>query len=112
MSLMHNSIIIDGRYLNSLPFPALVMNNKGRVTICGKLAEQHFGVSTSDFIGHATPPITDSLLRQLSPETLKQIAQNENFTYLENIQVYTEANDEITTSILATSFKENDECFF
>lgn len=111
MSLMHNSIKIDGRYLNSVPFPTLVMDNNGRVTIWGKLAEQYFGFSPSDFIGHAPPPITDSLLRQISQETLEQIAQNENFTYLENIKVYTKANDEVTTSLLVTAFTENDESF-
>lgn len=108
---MHNSIQIDDRYLNSLPFPALVMDNNGRITRWGIFAEQQFGFSTSDLIGHATPPITESLLRQLSQETLEQIAQNEDFTYIENIQVYTQTNGEITTSLLAKSFTEFDDCF-
>ncbi|MFJ7737209.1 EAL domain-containing protein [Lysinibacillus sp. NPDC097287] len=110
MSPMQNAINIDERYLNSLPFPALIMDNNGNVMIWGKSAEQQFGFATSDIIGHATSPITESLLRQLSQETFEQIAQNENFTYIENIQVYTQTNDEITTSLLAKSFTENDEC--
>lgn len=111
MSLMHNSIKIDERYLNSLPFPALVMDNSGRVTLWGKFAEQQFGFSMSDITGQASSPVTENLLRQISQETLEQIAQNENFTYLENIQVYTQANDEITTSLLAKSFTEQDESY-
>lgn len=111
MSPIENSITIDERYLNSLPFPALVMDQNGQVTIWGKFAEQQFGYLASDIIGHTIPPITKNLLRQLSQETFEQIVQSENFTYIENIQVYTQANGEMTSSLLAKSFTEHDEGF-
>ncbi|KOS66443.1 diguanylate cyclase [Lysinibacillus contaminans] len=111
MSHIQNSINIDEHYLNSLPFPALVMNNNGHVTLWGKFAEQQFGFTASEIIGQASPLITENLLHMLPQETLEQIVQNESYTYIENIQVYTQTNDEITTSLLAKPFTEQGECF-
>lgn len=111
MSPIQNSLTIDERYLNSLPFPALVMDTNGRVISWGKFAEQQFGYLASDITRLAIPPITKNILRQLSQETFEQLVQNENFTYIENIQVYTQENGDMTTSLLAKSFTEHDECF-
>ena len=111
MSHIQNSINIDEHYLNSLPFPALVMNNNGHVTLWGKYAEQQFGFTASDIIGQTAPLITENLLHMLPQETLEQIVQNESFTYIENIRVNTQTNDEITTSLLAKPFTEQGEWF-
>ena len=111
MSPIQHSIEIDERYLNSLPFPALVMNKSGQVKLWGKFAEQQFGYSASDIIGHTIPPITKNILRQLSQETFEQLIHNEDFTFIENIQVYTQENGEMTSSLLAKSFTEHDESF-
>lgn len=112
MSHILNPIKIDGRYLNSLPFPALIMNNNGYVTIWGELAEQQFGFSATDIIGQASTPFTKNLLRQLPKETFERIIQNESFTFIENIQIHTQTNAEITTSLLVKPFTSQDESLF
>ena len=111
MSHILNSIKIDGRYVNSLPFPAFIMNTNGFITIWGELAKQQFGYSASEMIGQASTPFTQNLLGQIPQETLEQILQTENFNFIENIQIHTQTNAEMTTSLLAKSFTEQDERF-
>ncbi|WP_107924497.1 EAL domain-containing protein [Lysinibacillus parviboronicapiens] len=109
MSQIHKSFSIDEHYLNSLPFPAFVINQDGQASIWGKNAEQLFGFSATDIKGHTTSFIHENLLRQLSLETFKSILQSEDSTYLDKIQVYTSANEEITTALLAKPFIEQGE---
>ncbi|MET4562834.1 PAS domain S-box-containing protein [Lysinibacillus parviboronicapiens] len=109
MSQIHKSFSIDEHYLNSLPFPAFVINQDGQASIWGKNAEQLFGFSATDIKGHTTSFIHENLLRQLSLETFKSILQSEDSTYLDKIQVYTSANEEITTALLAKPLIEQGE---
>ena len=109
MSHILNSIKIDGRYINSLPFPAFIMNTNGFITIWGELAKQQFGYSPSEIIGQVSTPFTEKLLGQIPQETFEHILKTENFNFIENIKIHTQTNAEITTPILVKSFKEQDE---
>ena len=111
MSHILNSIKIDGRYVNSLPFPAFIMNTNGFITVWGDLAKQQFGYSASEIIGQASTPFTEKLLGQIPQETFEQILQTESFNFIENIQIHTQTNTEMNTSLLAKSFTEQDERF-
>lgn len=111
MSHILNSIKNDGRYVNSLPFPAFIMNTNGFITIWGELAKQQFGYSASEIIGQASTPFTKNLLGQIPQETFERILQNESSTFIENIQIHTQTNAEMTTSLLAKSFTEQGERF-
>ncbi len=48
ISHMHKSFTVDVHYLNSLPFPAIIINLDGQATIWGKSAEHHIGLSADD----------------------------------------------------------------
>jgi len=109
MSHMHKSFTIDEHYLNSLPFPAIIINQDGQATVWGKSAEHLIGLSANDIKGNTTPSIHENLLRQLPVETLQSILQNEDSTYLEKIQVHTTSNAEITTALLAKPFTDEGE---
>lgn len=111
MSHMHKSFTIDEHYLNSLPFPAIIINQDGQATVWGKSAEHLIGLSANDIKGNTTPSIHENLLRQLPIETLQSILQNEDSTYLEKIQVHTTSNAEITTALLAKPFTDEGERF-
>ncbi|MEK4173441.1 EAL domain-containing protein [Lysinibacillus sp. FSL L8-0312] len=111
MSHMHKSFTIDEHYLNSLPFPAIIINQDGQATIWGKSAEHLIGLSADDIKGNTTPSILENLLRQLPVETFQSILQNEDSTYLDKIQVYTTSNTEITTALLAKPYTEEGERF-
>lgn len=111
MSHMHKSFTIDEHYLNSLPFPAIIINQDGQATVWGKSAEHLIGLSANDIKGNTTPSIHENLLRQLPVETLQSILQNEDSTYLEKIQVHTTSNAEITTALLAKPFTDEGERF-
>lgn len=108
---MHKSFTIDEHYLNSLPFPTIVMNQDGQAIILGKLAEQLFGFSTIDIQGHTASFIQENLLRHLSLETFQTILQNDESTYIDQIQMNTYTNEEITTALLAKPFTEQGERF-
>lgn len=108
---MHKSFTIDEHYLNSLPFPAIIINQDGQATVWGKSAEHLIGLSANDIKGNTTPSIHENLLRQLPVETLQSILQNEDSTYLEKIQVHTTSNSEITTALLAKPFTDEGERF-
>jgi len=108
---MHKSFTIDEHYLNSLPFPAIIINQDGQATVWGKSAEHLIGLSANDIKGNTTPSIHENLLRQLPVETLQSILQNEDSTYLEKIQVHTTSNAEITTALLAKPFTDEGERF-
>ncbi len=108
---MHKSFTIDEHYLNSLPFPAIVMNQDGQVINLGKLAEQLFDFSATTIKEHTTLFIHENLLRQLSLETLQAILQNNDSTYINQIQLKTYTNEEITTALLAKPFTEQGEHF-
>jgi len=108
---MHKSFTIDEHYLNSLPFPAIIINQDGQATVWGKSAEHLIGLSANDINGNTTPSIHENLLRQLPVETLQSILQNEDSTYLEKIQVHTTSNAEITTALLAKPFTDEGERF-
>lgn len=108
---MHKSFTIDEHYLNSLPFPAIIINQDGQATVWGKSAEHLIGLSANDIKGNTTPSIHENLLRQLPIETLQSILQNEDSTYLEKIQVHTTSNAEITTALLAKPFTDEGERF-
>ncbi|KGR84667.1 EAL domain-containing protein [Lysinibacillus boronitolerans] len=111
MSHMHKSFTIDEHYLNSLPFPAIIINQDGQATVWGKSAEHLIGLSANDIKGNTTPSIHENLLRQLPVETLQSILQKEDSTYLEKIQVHTASNVEITTALLAKPFTNEEERF-
>lgn len=111
MSHMHKSFTIDEHYLNSLPFPAIIINQDGQATVWGKSAEHLIGLSANDIKGNTTPSIHENLLRQLPVETLQSILQKEDSTYLEKIQVHTASNVEITTALLAKPFTNEGERF-
>ncbi|KMN39345.1 MULTISPECIES: GGDEF domain-containing phosphodiesterase [unclassified Lysinibacillus] len=111
MSHMHKSFTIDEHYLNSLPFPAIIINQDGQATVWGKSAEHLIGLLANDIKGNTTPSIHENLLRQLPVETLQSILQNEDSTYLEKIQVHTTSNAEITTALLAKPFTDEGERF-
>lgn len=108
---MHKSFTIDEHYLNSLPFPAIIINQDGQATVWGKSAEHLIGLSANDIKGNTTPSIHENLLRQLPVETLQSILQKEDSTYLEKIQVHTASNVEITTALLAKPFTNEEERF-
>lgn len=108
---MHKSFTIDEHYLNSLPFPAIIINQDGQAIIWGKHAEHLIGFSANDITGNTTPFIRENLLRQLPLETFHAILHNEDSTYIDNIQVSTYTNKEITTALLAKPFVEQDERF-
>lgn len=108
---MHKSFTIDEHYLNSLPFPAIIINQDGQATVWGKSAEHLIGLSANDIKGNTTPSIHENLLRQLPVETFQSILQNEDSTYLEKIQVHTTSNAEITTALLAKPFTDEGERF-
>lgn len=111
MSHMHKSFTIDEHYLNSLPFPAIIINQDGQATVWGKNAEHLIGLLANDIKGNTTPSIHENLLRQLPVETFQSILQNEDSTYLEKIQVHTTSNAEITTALLAKPFTDEGERF-
>ncbi|EFI68105.1 EAL domain-containing protein [Lysinibacillus sp. HST-98] len=111
MSHMHKSFTIDEHYLNSLPFPAIIINQDGQATVWGKSAEHLIGLLANDIKGNTTPSIHENLLRQLPVETFQSILQNEDSTYLEKIQVHTTSNAEITTALLAKPFTDEGERF-
>ncbi|MFJ8514772.1 EAL domain-containing protein [Lysinibacillus xylanilyticus] len=111
MSHMHKSFTIDEHYLNSLPFPAIVMNQDRQVINLGKLAEQLFDFSATTIKEHTTSFIHENLLRQLSLETFQAILQNNDSTYINQIQLKTYTNEEITTALLAKPFTEQGEHF-
>ena len=111
MSHMHKSFTIDEHYLNSLPFPAIIINQDGQATVWGKNAEHLIGLLANDIKGNTTPSIHENLLRQLPVETFQSILQNEDSTYLEKIQVHTTSNVEITTALLAKPFTDEGERF-
>jgi len=108
---MHKSFTIDEHYLNSLPFPAIIINQDGQATVWGKSAEHLIGLLANDIKGNTTPSIHENLLRQLPVETFQSILQNEDSTYLEKIQVHTTSNAEITTALLAKPFTDEGERF-
>jgi len=108
---MHKSFTIDEHYLNSLPFPAIVMNQDGQVIKLGKLAEQLFGFSDTTIKEHIASFIHENLLRQLSLEKFQTLLQNDGSTYINQIQLNTYANEEITTALLANPFTEQGERF-
>ncbi len=108
---MHKSFTIDEHYLNSLPFPAIVMNQDGQVINLGKLAEQLFDFSATTIKEHNTSFIHENLLRQLSLETFQAILQNNDSTYINRMQLKTYTNEEITTALLAKPFTEQGEHF-
>lgn len=108
---MHKSFTIDEHYLNSLPFPAIIINQDGQATVWGKNAEHLIGLLANDIKGNTTPSIHENLLRQLPVETFQSILQNEDSTYLEKIQVHTTSNAEITTALLAKPFTDEGERF-
>ncbi|MFJ8088364.1 EAL domain-containing protein [Lysinibacillus sp. NPDC095746] len=111
MSHMHKSFTIDEHYLNSLPFPAIVLNQDGQVINLGKLAEQLFDFSDTTIKEHTTLFIHENLLRQLSLETFQAIMQNNDSTYINQIQLKTYTNEEITTALLAKPFTEQGKHF-
>ncbi|MFJ3390477.1 MULTISPECIES: GGDEF domain-containing phosphodiesterase [Lysinibacillus] len=111
MSHMQKSFTIDEHYLNSLPFPAIVMNQDGQVINLGKLAEQLFDFSDTTIKEHTTLFIHENLLRQLSLETFQAIMQNNDSTYINQIQLKTYTNEEITTALLAKPFTEQGKHF-
>lgn len=108
---MHKSFTIDEHYLNSLPFPAIVLNQEGQVIHLGKLAEQLFDFSDTTIKEHTTLFIHENLLRQLSLETFQAIMQNNDSTYINQIQLKTYTNEEITTALLAKPFTEQGKHF-
>ncbi|MDM5231561.1 GGDEF domain-containing phosphodiesterase [Lysinibacillus pakistanensis] len=109
MSHMHKSFTIDEHYLNSLPFPAIVVNQDGQAIIFGKPAEQLFGISATDIKGNTTPFINENLLRELSYETFQAILHTDESTYIDKVQVVTFTNEKITTALLAKPFIEQGE---
>lgn len=111
MSHMHKSFTIDEHYLNSLPFPAIIINQDGQAKVWGKSAEHLIGLLANDIKGNTTPSIHENLLRQLPVETFQSILQNEDSTYLEKIQVHTTSNAEIATALLAKPFTDEGERF-
>ncbi|MEY9980266.1 EAL domain-containing protein [Lysinibacillus sp. RC79] len=111
MSHMHKSFTIDEHYLNSLPFPAIVMNQDGQAIKLGKLAEQLFGFSATTIKEHTASFIHENLLRQLSLEKFQTLLQNDDSTYINQIQLNTYTNEEITTALLANPFTEQGERF-
>ncbi|KOP69463.1 diguanylate cyclase [Lysinibacillus sp. FJAT-14745] len=111
MSHMHKSFTIDEHYLNSLPFPAIVMNQDGQAIKLGKLAEQLFGFSATTINEHTASFIHENLLRQLSLEKYQTLLQNDDSTYINQIQLSTYTNEEITTALLANPFTEQGERF-
>jgi len=111
MSHMHKSFTIDENYLNSLPFPSIVINQDGQVIILGKLAEQLFGFSATDTKELTASFIHENLLRQLSPETFKTILQNDDSMYIDPIQMNSYTNEKITTELLTKPFTEQGERF-
>lgn len=111
MSHMHKSFTIDEHYLNSLPFPAIVMNQDGQAIKLGKLAEQLFGFSATTIKEHTASFIHENLLRQLSLEKFQTLLQNDGSTYINQIQLNTYTNEEITTALLANPFTEQGERF-
>ncbi|MFF2179498.1 EAL domain-containing protein [Lysinibacillus sp. NPDC058147] len=111
MSHMHKSFTIDEHYLNSLPFPAIVMNQDGQAIKLGKLAEQLFGFSATTIKEHIASFIHENLLRQLSLEKFQTLLQNDGSTYINQIQLNTYTNEEITTALLANPFTEQGERF-
>ncbi|MFJ6211590.1 EAL domain-containing protein [Lysinibacillus sp. NPDC092081] len=111
MSHMHKSFTIDEHYLNSLPFPAIVMNQDGQAIKLGKLAEQLFGFSATTTKEHTASFIHENLLRQLSLEKFQTLLQNDDRTYINQIQLNTYTNEEITTALLANPFTEQGERF-
>jgi len=68
---MHKSFTIDEHYLNSLPFPAIIINQDGQATVWGKSAEHLIGLLANDIKGNTTPSIHENLLRQLPVETFQ-----------------------------------------
>ncbi|MFE3576319.1 EAL domain-containing protein [Lysinibacillus sp. NPDC059133] len=111
MSHMHKTFTIDEHYLNSLPFPAIVMNQDGQAIHLGKLAEQLFGFSATTIKEHTALFIHENLLRQLSLEKFQTILQNDVSTYIKQIQLQTYTNEEINTALLAKPFIEQGERF-
>lgn len=109
MSHMHKSFTIDEHYLNSLPFPAIILNQDGQATIWGKSAEHLIGLSTNDITGNTTPSIHENLLRQLPVETFQAILQSEESTYIEKIQIHTSLKTEMSTALLAKPYTEQGE---
>ncbi|MGE7914171.1 sensor domain-containing protein [Lysinibacillus xylanilyticus] len=111
MSHIHKSFTIDEHYLNSLPFPAIVINQDGQVIILGKLAEQLFGFSATDTKELTASFIHENLLRMLSSETFQTILQNDDSMYIDPIQMNTYTNEKITTELLTKPFTEQGERF-
>ncbi|MEB2301986.1 EAL domain-containing protein [Lysinibacillus xylanilyticus] len=111
MSHMHKTFTIDEHYLNSLPFPAIVMNQDGQALHLGKLAEQLFGFSATTIKEQTASFIHENLLRQLSLEKFQTILQNDDSTYINQIQLKTYTNEEINTALLAKPFTEQGERF-
>jgi len=111
MSHMHKLFTIDEHYLNSLPFPAIVMNQDGQVIHLGKLAEQLFGFSATTIKEHTASFIHENLLHQLSLEKFQTILQNDDSTYINQIKLKTYTNEEINTALLAKPFTEQGERF-
>ncbi|MFC9542435.1 EAL domain-containing protein [Lysinibacillus sp. NPDC056959] len=111
MSHMHKLFTIDEHYLNSLPFPAIVMNQDGQVIHLGKLAEQLFGFSATTIKEHTASFIHENLLHHLSLEKFQTILQNDDSTYINQIQLKTYTNEEINSALLAKPFIEQGERF-
>jgi len=111
MSHMHKSFTIDEHYLNSLPFPTIVMNQDGQIIHLGKLAEQLFGFSATTIKEHTASFIHENLLRQLSLDKFKTILQNDDSTYINQIQLKTYTNEEFNSALLAKPFTEQGERF-
>ncbi|MEQ6357160.1 EAL domain-containing protein [Lysinibacillus sp. M3] len=111
MSHMHKLFTIDEHYLNSLPFPAIVLNQDGQIIHLGKLTEQLFGFSATTVKEHTASFIHENLLHQLSLEKFQTILQNDDSTYINQIQLKTYTNEEINSALLAKPFIEQGERF-
>ncbi|GLC88049.1 EAL domain-containing protein [Lysinibacillus piscis] len=111
MSHLHKLITNNEHFLNSLPFPSIIVNEHGQVVLYSHQAEQLFELPTIDVKGHTTLTIQKNLLRQLSIETLQSILENDKNAYIEQVLVNSCSDKEYTTALFTKPLMEQGKKF-
>lgn len=102
MSLSYSTFQLDDHYLNQLPFPVFITNDKGHFIQWNDPAKKTFGFSDNEALHHSTSLLQENLLSLLPKDTWQTILDSEDSLKIDNVRFLTQT-DEIVEGTLVTN---------
>lgn len=102
MSLSYSTFQLDDHYLNQLPFPVFITNDKGQFIQWNAHAKKAFGFSDNEALHHSTSLLQENLLSLLPKDTWQTILDSEDSLKIDNVRFLTKT-DEIVEGTLVTN---------